>query len=301
MISRYFQALAAGVSVAAVLAPLKSHATDAAVPRMAPVFHAPPLQQLQPAPQDPRWCYAGVHGGLMQLRYDVKTFSTPFGQHEPYSPVEDVKGTHYLPLIGAQIGCNYVQKNFLIGFEAETWIVPNTPPDCSINFDPIRSCVTIREKPAVAGSLRAGVIHGNFLFFGKVGLAYLNTNVITNFHRTVSVANVPTDGTPWQSDERHVRRGSLSQTGVLLGLGAEYMIDETWSAKVEVNKIITASSHKNFDAIIDSGGTVCSSNEPAAFPCNASPVVYRNTSGMIAKQAAKFGRGVFKIGVNKRF
>ncbi len=301
MISRYFQALAAGVSVAAVIAPLKSHAADAALPRVTPLYQ-PPQQQLQPVQQDPRWCYAGVHGGLMQLRYDVKTISTPFGQANPYSPVEDVKGTHYLPLIGAQIGCNYIQKNFLIGFEAETWIMPPTPPDCTIAFDPIRSCVTIREKPAIAGSLRAGVIHGNFLFFGKVGLAYLHTEVVTDFHRTVSVANTPTVGAPWQSEERHIRRGSLEQSGVLLGIGAEYMIDETWSAKVELNKVITASDHKNFDAILDSGSTVCSSNGTApAFPCNADPVVYRNTSGMIAKQAAKFGRGIFKIGVNRRF
>jgi hypothetical protein len=80
------------------------------------------------------------------------------------------------------------------------------------------------------------------------------------------------------------------------------MIDETWSAKVELNKIITASDHKNFDAILDSGSTVCSNNNNATlYTCDTDPVVYRNTSGMIAKQAAKFGRGIFKIGVNRRF
>jgi len=301
MNARFFQALVGGLAVAAFLTPFNARAAYVATPRVTPLYQ-PPQQQLQPPPRDPRWCYAGVHGGLMQLRYDVKTYSTPYGQDEPYSPVEDVKGTHYLPLIGAQIGCNYIQKNFLIGFEAETWIVPGTPPDCTINFDPIRSCVTIREKPAVAGSLRAGVIHGNFLFFGKVGLAYLNTSIVTDFHRTVSIANTPTGTTPWQSDERHIRRGSIDQTGVLLGLGAEYRINETWSAKVEVNKIITASQHKNFDAVLDPGSTVCSSNGTTPpYPCSGSNAAYRDTSGMIAKQAAKLGRGIFKVGVNKRF
>ena len=63
----------------------------------------------------------------------------------------DLAETFHLPVV---YFCDC--PGFLIGIEAETWIVPSTPPDCSINFDPIRSCVTIREKPAIAGSLRAG-------------------------------------------------------------------------------------------------------------------------------------------------
>jgi hypothetical protein len=301
MIARYFQALAGGVAVAAFLAPFNVRAADVAMPRVTH-WQQPPQPQQQPQqPRDPRWCYAGVHGGLMQLNYDIVTNETPYGQ-SPYKPVENVKGTHFLPLIGAQIGCNYIQQNIMIGIEAETWIVPGTPPDCSVSFDPVRDCVTIREKPAFAGSLRAGFIHGNFLFFGKLGLAYLTTDIVTDHHRTISKANTPFPDEAFQYNENHKRRGTLSQSGLLLGFGAEYMIDENWSTKIEVNKVITASDRKNFDAVLGPGSTVCDNNDDN-YKCfgTTGVVANRDTSGAIAKQTARFGRGIFKIGVNRRF
>ena len=291
----------AAAAAPALVSPLSARAADVATPRV--VSLPPPVQKDQPPP-DSQWCYGGLHGGFQHTRFEVDAKQTPSYLNLP-SVVNDHKGYFTAPIIGAQVGCNYVARSFLAGVEVEGWLQPyRSPPHCETLIDPARECMRVRDRFALAGSLRGGYVHGDFLFFGKLGLAWLNTDFSFDHHRTKARENGAAETAPWQYEDVHKRSGRLSQMGLLLGFGAEYMMDDGWSAKLEFNQILT--TRKEFDSVISSG-KFCS--EQSDFKCaqvaadgtTVTPPNYRDTSGDIVRQVAKMGRSVVKLGVNKRF
>jgi hypothetical protein len=294
-----FAPLAASI-FAAALAPRPAEAADVSAPR---VVSLPPAVQDQPPP-DSQWCYGGLHGSVQHTRFDVDARQMPSYLNPP-SFVNHHKSYVTAPIIGAQVGCNYVAKSFLIGVEGEGWLQPfRSPPHCETLIDPARECMRLRERFGLAGSMRGGYIHGDFLFFGKLGLAWLNTDFDFDHHRTKARDNGAVTAAPWQYEDVHQRSGRLSQVGLLLGFGAEVMMDDGWSAKLEFNQIFT--NRKEFDSVISSG-KFCSNqsgNSCAVLASDASavtPANYRDMSGDIVRQVAKMGRSIVKVGVNKRF
>lgn len=290
------------VAFLALAAPFLSlnpaQAADVAVPRPVPA----PTPVEQPAPQSARWCYAGVSGGAQHMAFAVDLRAVPGYMNDP-SFVSDHKGRQTSPLLGGQIGCNAIHRSWLVGFEFDGHILLTDPPaDCVTRIDPARECLQVRDRFALAGSLRGGFIHGDLLLFGKVGLALVNTEFHFDHERTKPRNTGVTPGAPWQYEDVHERKAELSQYGVLLGFGAEYMFDEGWSAKVEFNHISTP--RKEFDATITKG-KFCSNVEP--YTCarwngqSVTPANYRVTNGDVLRQVANLSRGLVKVGVNKRF
>jgi opacity protein-like surface antigen len=250
-----------------------AHAADMQSPRIVqPVTYAP-----QSPPPQISWdgCYAGLHGGgqLAKVNYDTVS-TTPNAL--PIYKVSTHNDTFTSALVGAQIGCNKIVSHLLVGFEFDVWYAPGPFDErCRTQIDPILDCVRIRERPAVSGAGRFGFVHSSVLFYGKAGVAYLNTDFESRYHRTKIKGNTPTIGAPFQYEEKHTRAGLLSQAGLLLGFGVEYAINETWSTKLEYNNIITA--EKEFKSVIATGGVLCTDGTS----CNAG---YTDTSGLAAKQ-----------------
>ncbi len=265
-----------------------------------PRLEQPPVYAPATPPTAHDWngCYGGLHGGGQIMNFHYDTISTPYGVR--INQTSEHSATFTSALFGGQIGCNASIGYMLAGVEFDAWYAPGPFDEtCKTLIDPILDCVRVRERPAISGAARFGFVHSSFLFYGKVGLAYLNTDFESVYHRSKPKGNTPTVGAPFQYEEKHTRNGLLSRTGLLLGFGLEYAIDENWSTKLEYNNIVTTRSE--FNSTIEQGGFICNNNVSGSFPVACNTGANTDTSGMVARQVAKLGRSIVKVGLNRKF
>jgi len=148
------------------------------------------------------------------------------------------------PLAGAQIGCDYqFSGNYVIGISASA-------AGADINGDTLDPFQTagpsndVLAKTDFLGDVsgRLGVIWGQFLLYGKGGVAFA--------HNTYTVdCGCAFDGSP-------PFRASNTATGALAGAGIEWAFASDWSAFVEYNHYFFDSQTLNFNAAYSFAGPV---------------------------------------------
>lgn len=281
---------------AALLPAVGANAADMKMPPPLSPISAPPLVT-EPAPTPtPRdyWCHLGAFAGAQHLAFDQKLVSNPYFP-QPVPGINEHKGSGVRGLAGGAVGCNLVSNSLFGGFEFEVWTGFGPPIEHSgYALDPVADHLAIRDRLAFAGSLRAGFMFGSAIFYGKIGLAQLNTDLNTDYTRTKARETGVTPSDPWQIDVRYKSAASLSQTGLLVGLGLEYLVDQNWSTRAEVNYIFTGA--EEFQSTVTSG-TRCDANTTTL--CENAP--RQNLAGDKNTQSIHMGRSMVKFGVNRRF
>lgn len=272
---------------------------NAADMRMPPPLVAPSPPPLIAEPEQPptanRWCHVGAFTGVQHLALDHKLVSNPYFA-DNVNAANEHRGSAVRGLVGGFAGCNYTHNSFFGGVDIEIWTGFGPPiPTDGYALDPISDKNFLRERFSFAGSLRAGVIHGQTIFYGKVGLAYLRTDFDSDYRRTKTRETGVTPTDPWQIDVQYKSSATLAQPGLLVGLGLEYLIDKNWSTRAEVNHIFT--SGEEFESTVTSG-TRCDDNN-ASFPCNGA--ARQNLAGDKIKHSINLGRTSVRFGVSRRF
>jgi outer membrane immunogenic protein len=116
---------------------------------------------------------------------------------------------------GFQVGYNYqFAPNMLIGFEGEmAWTSASSSAGTALPFAAVTATSSHNWYDTAVG--RFGVLQSGWLFYGKLGLAWMNADY--------TVAAVP-----GFSSTLNTTRG-----GWTIGVGAEYRFTPAWSAKLE--------------------------------------------------------------------
>ena len=204
-----------------------AYAADQAIP----MYKAPVVVQ---APAF-SWtgCYVGAHAGGGWYRSSYTDNSSDQG------------GTGWVG--GAQAGCNYQVRQFVIGLEGEYWWsglrTENTTSESGVTFSSVA-----RNRSDWDIALRMGVTFDRALFYGKLGVATgrLDYNTFDNFGGEVTFSET----------------GTSRPNGLLVGVGLEYAVTDQWSAKIEYNYINFGNQLTNFTDTACVGAT-CASICPA--------------------------------------
>ena len=200
------------------------------------------IYKAPPAAYNWTGCYAGLHGGG-GLQFTTFTSANTGGG-----------------LAGAQLGCNYQIRELVLGVEAETWWseVDSRRQNSDATSVSLESSHNSRNADV---ALRAGVAVDRALLYYKAGAAF----------GRFSFRDV--DPLPAFTIFDNAG-GTLS--GILVGAGIEYALDDRWSAKLEYNHIDFAGRDLHFDT-----------GPPAVNPTR--------------RQTESATEDIFKAGVNYKF
>jgi outer membrane immunogenic protein len=220
-----------------------------AAPAMAADLAARPLPVKAPPPVF-SWtgCYLGVHVGAGKQSSDQISEGT-------FGGVGAVGG--------AQAGCNYQWRQFVVGVEGEYWASGLRDhffeQDTGDTFES-----SSRNRWDAAISVRAGFAIERAFIYGKLGAVwgkfdYAFDNSFPGFSRSTS--------------------GNATFTGVLIGAGLEYALTDNWTAKFEYNYLDFG------DKVVDFTETECN------------PGCVTSTF----RQTAKEVKQIAKVGVNYKF
>lgn len=199
-----------------------ANAADVNLPYKAPA--APPVLT---------WtgCYIGLHAGVgtLQDNYTGAVSQALIDQNSGNTVAQNQWGVGYLG--GGQIGCNYQDGRFLIGFEGDVWGSSlktesnrtSTPFGGANDF----SSATTTNPWNASIAVRGGLAIDRFLLFTKGGVAW------GKFKYDLTLANFgfPVFGPITQT-------GSAISVGLLWGTGVEYMFTQNWTAKFETDFIL---------------------------------------------------------------
>ena len=144
---------------------------------------------------------------------------------------------------GAQAGCNYQVRQFVIGLEGEYWWSGLKDESQTIEAGTSFSS-TARNRSDWDIALRMGVTFDRALFYGKLGVASgrFEYNTFDTFSAGVTFSEV----------------GSARINGLLAGVGLEYAVTDQWSAKIEYDYINFGNQLVNFTDT-SCAGAVCAS------------------------------------------
>jgi outer membrane immunogenic protein len=122
---------------------------------------------------------------------------------------------------GGQLGYNYQTGNFVLGIEWDTDGAGNNDNNGAGVIVPGVGTLVVRANDTWITTLAArfGVANGQWLFYGKAGGGWIG-------HNNFTVTNVTT-GTSITGGNDH------SNSGFLIGVGAEWAFANNWSAKIE--------------------------------------------------------------------
>lgn len=221
--------LLAGIAVAAFCAP----AFAADMPVRAPVYKAGPAPVFS-------WtgCYIGAHAGYGWGR-DKNTFGSLIDGGTPDFAFElgPYNNDPHGGLGGGQLGCNYqAPNNWVVGVEGEySWsgirghhtvledALPGGDPGTSTQF-------SVKNNWNADLAARIGYAMDRNLYYGKVGVAWGHFKY-GELHDDFPVATCG-GGTSFCTVTV-----SNTRSGLLLGLGWEYAVQNNWTVKVEYNYI----------------------------------------------------------------
>ena len=128
---------------------------------------------------------------------------------------------------GAQAGCNYQVRQFVIGLEGEYWWSGLRDQSQNIETGSTFSS-TARNRNDWDIAVRMGVTFDRALFYGKLGIASGRFDYNTSESPGFSEA------------------GSARINGLLAGVGLEYAVTDQWSAKIEYDYINFGNQLVNF-------------------------------------------------------
>ncbi len=167
------------------------------MPVKAPVTTNPP-----PAPHDWSGCYIGVHGGG-GIQYPSYTFLNAGSA-----------------IVGGQAGCNRQFGTLVVGIEAEGWWADYRSRG-AFSQPGFSNQNTVRSHGGYDVALRGGVAFDRSLFFGKLGVAWSRFD-LSRVRQTQRLGTEDED---------------ISTNGLLSGVGLEYALSESLSAKFEYNYV----------------------------------------------------------------
>ena len=272
-----------------------------------------------PPPPPPAWggCYVGVNAGVGAFTQD-RTLETNSIFHGYY--INDSTVTTGYPVLGGQLGCNYLSGSFLGGFEGGVSTGHREPTHNGGQGDPSFYKLDSERGPRIDLALRGGYVMDNVLIFGKVGVAYQETKYKLNVNEvsylTVPSSFVNSSGSAiyrplWQTiyDASSKKKDFLP----LIGIGAEYAFHPSWTVKLEVDATFAQST--NTDLVVDHVGQYNNRNANPPTGVLASPsggsvqyIGYDNINGRdpvlgdILKLKTSLGIDVnMKLGINRRF
>lgn len=164
--------------------------------------------------------YIGAHvgygGANVSGQYDIDDMSAgDTFEDDGTGPFDlDLEGF----LGGGQVGYNWQSGSFVLGLEADI-----TYTDWSDSITYTDDDESVSAKTDFVGTLRgrAGVAMDNLLFFGTAGVALTDTRYTADDDAS--------------GDSGGTNHGSVKfkDIGLVVGGGAEYAIDESWSIKAE--------------------------------------------------------------------
>jgi outer membrane immunogenic protein len=131
---------------------------------------------------------------------------------------------------GIQLGYNYqFAPNMLVGFEGEmSWTSAQSTAALALPFAAATVSSTHNWYDTLAG--RFGFLQSGWLFYGKLGLAWMNADYgVTAF--------------PGIGSSINTTRG-----GWMVGVGAEYRFTPSWSAKLEYSFLDFGTNNYGFAA-----------------------------------------------------
>lgn len=197
------------VGVVSALMSANAQAADMPVKRRAPVATVAPVV----AAYDWTGAYIGLHAGGGWARSQFFDVSAPTITRRREEG--DVNSDGFLG--GGQLGYNFQTGPLVLGVEAQGSFagLSGSSRDDVHSFLQIHS--DIEWLATLAG--RAGIAHDNWLWFGKVGVAWADSSF-----RFVTVP-------AGRSFVSH----SAVRVGWMVGAGVEYGLAPNWSAKIEYN------------------------------------------------------------------
>jgi outer membrane immunogenic protein len=130
---------------------------------------------------------------------------------------------------GATLGCNYQIDHFVVGLEGEAFW-SNLQIDNSASAGGFGTTNTTKNPWTTDIAVRLGLAYDRFFFYDKTGGTFGRFQFATNTN-----GFAPTSTT-----------GSATITGVIQGIGLEYMITPWLSAKAEFDLMLYASQTVNF-------------------------------------------------------
>jgi outer membrane immunogenic protein len=199
-------ALLAGVALATVFAAGSASAADLSVA---------PYKSMPVAAPSWSWtgCYVGGHaGGVGGV--------TNFG-----GQTWGAGGA-----VGGQVGCNYQIDHFVIGVESEGFW-SNVEADNNASAGGFGTTNTTKNPWTFDVAARAGLAYDRFFIYDKTGIAFGRFQYATN-----------TGPGPFATSTT----GNVTSTGIIQGLGLEYMITPWLSAKAEFDVMLYSSANVNF-------------------------------------------------------
>ena len=180
---------------------------------------------------------------------------------------------------GIDVGYNWNNEDWVYGVEASYALLDLNHSDWTKADDkrkpiPVNGIVsgqddvfTSKLKSLALLSLRLGRKIDKLLFYGRAGFA------AGNYHLSVVDQNIPKTGI---DTENNKGRGSDKKwlTGYSVGVGGEYLLNESWSAGLEYNYVRLDASN------INPGGTGCYNEGSGSDPCSylgglERPVTYK--------------------------
>jgi len=199
------KALLAGLALAAVCVAGSSRAAD-----MRP---APAYQPLPPPAPAANWtgCYVGALAGGV-------------GGVSNYGGQSWGAGV----LVGGTLGCNYQIDHLVFGIEGEGYW-SNLEVNSNLTGGGFGSTNSTKNPWTANVAVRLGLAYDRFFIYDKTGITFGRFEFATN--------NFGTPAT--------YLSGSETITGVIQGIGLEYMITPQWSAKGEFALLIYSSRDVN--------------------------------------------------------
>lgn len=195
-------------------------------------------------------CYVGVHGGGGVLR--DQGFAGGLVDRDAIGA-----------LAGGQVGCNYQIGMLVLGVEGEGfWSGMTVQRD--FFFGPVVvESASVKNKWDYDVAARAGIAIDRALIYGKAG--WVAGRFDWYSADTAGVAST---------------RGSSTLQGLLIGLGMEYALLDSWTAKFEYDYLGFGTKNVNFT-------DVCSGCVPPRTD--------------IFKEPVSADKHIFKVGVNYKF
>jgi outer membrane immunogenic protein len=205
--------IVAGIGLASILTAATAIAADMPTKAAAPSVAAPIY--------DWTGSYAGVNAGGVWGSSSDNWIADPI----IFNPSIPATGTHTFEpdgfIGGGQLGYNYQMNNLVLGGEADM----NYTGLSASRFAPI--------PPPFANTV-GGSVTSNWLatFRGRLGIA--NNGLLLYLTGGLAVANVKyLDGTVFNRPIPATNSSSSTQTGWIIGGGAEYAVSQSWSLKGE--------------------------------------------------------------------
>jgi outer membrane immunogenic protein len=246
--------LLAGVAGVALMAGVPAHAADLGARQP---YKAPPV--VAPLPPPPIWtgCYIGgnIGGGFGTKKFSdqLNEFdNTPFGfapffvgNEAPGSLNVDTSGV----VGGGQIGCDYQFTPYFLAGIVGTGDAAGLSHDSFNNFFDTRFAKHFHAKTDWLADIsgRIGVTWGQFLLYGKGGVAWVGDKYHVNDFFDLAQTF------PVQFDHSETR------TGFVVGVGGEYLFWDNLSAFIEYDFYDFGSKDVNF------GCTFTSATFPIGF------------------------------------